>query len=371
LNKPKVLILTDWFVPGYKAGGPITSIFNMISSLNGDVNFSLFTRNTDWFDNTPFDLMPDQWLDKYRSKVYYSSRNHLKGAFKSLSMKVDVLYINGFYSPLFNSIPLIFVLLFKRSLKVILAPRGMLNQNAIAIKVKQKRLLIDLLGFLGIEKKVIFHATSMKEKEAILYVYPKANIRIASNLTATPSQVEHRVSKSSFSFLSVGRISAVKNTLELVEMFSQLNKLQLKLVGTEDDEDYFEKCSSVIKASPNIESRGGRNAEEIKLDYQKADFFISMTSGENFGHAIIEALSFGCPVIISDQTPWNDLEEFGAGWVIPLDDKSRWNKVLSEAIVLSDSDYMEMSQKARAYLKTRFNFEEIRSNYLELFSAKG
>jgi len=370
LNKPKVLILTDWFVPGYKAGGPITSMFNMILSLNNDIQVSLFTRNTDWFDNQSYALQSDEWIEKYGATVYYSSRNHLKGAIKAMSMKIDVLYINGFYSPLFNAIPLMYALIFKSSLKVIVAPRGMLNQNAIAIKSGQKLFLINVLRFLGIERKVIFHATSSKEREAILKVYSKAEIKLVSNLTALSSSEGRTPSGPRFRFLSVGRISAVKNTLELVEMFSKLNELQLTLVGTEDEKEYYEKCLSVIQTSANVKSVGGRNAEDIKREYQEADFFISMTSGENFGHAIIEALSFGCPVIISDQTPWNDLEECGAGWVIPLHDTSRWNKVLNDAIEMSDSDYKKMSENAAAYVKTRFNFEEIRSQYLDLFSAK-
>ena len=64
-----------------------------------------------------------------------------------------------------------------------------------------------------------------------------------------------------------------------------------------------------------------------------------MTSGENFGHAIIEALACGCPVIISDQTPWNDLESFGAGWVIPLDDEKRWKSVINMANVMDSESF--------------------------------
>ena len=357
-------------MPGYKAGGPITSIFNMITSLKDNVDFSLFTRNTDWFDNQPYDIKSDAWIDKYGASVYYSSRSHLKGATKAMSTDIDVLYINGFYSPLFNAVPLMFAMIFKPSLKIVVAPRGMLNSNAIAIKSKQKLFLIRLLRFMGIERKVVFHATSEKEEEAILKVYPKARINKASNITALVSSSAKVSNASRLKFLSVGRISSVKNTFELVEMFSKLNDLELKLVGTEDDQEYQERCFKVIDSSPNIAAIGGRNAVEIKQDYQNADFFISMTSGENFGHAIIEALSFGCPVIISDQTPWNDLEDFGAGWVIPLNDPSRWTEVLADAVNLSNADYAQMSEKAVAYVKTRFNFEEIRSNYLELFSAK-
>ena len=48
-------------------------------------------------------------------------------------------------------------------------------------------------------------------------------------------------------------------------------------------------------------------------------FFILPTLGENFGHVFIEALAAGCPLIISNRTPWLELEKKGIGWDIPLE----------------------------------------------------
>lgn len=341
----------------------------MISSLNDEIHFSIITRNTDWFDQHPYDETPDRWIKRFESEVFYSSGRHLLNVIRSLSKKVDAVYVNGFYSPSFNAIPLMYALIFRKNVKIIVAPRGMLNPNAIAIKSGQKQALILLFGMLGLQSRVLFHATSTKEKDAIRNVYPKANIKVVSNVVVTANG-DALPNKRKGDFLSVGRISPVKNTFELVTLFSDLSQTQLKLIGTADEENYFGRCSQVVKTSSNIIMVGGRNAEEIKQDYQEAGFFISMTSGENFGHAIIEALSFGCPVIISDQTPWNDIEQFGAGWVIPLADKKRWNEAINEALAMNDEAYQQMSARAIAYVKTRFNFEEIRSNYLELFGAK-
>ena len=48
--------------------------------------------------------------------------------------------------------------------------------------------------------------------------------------------------------------------------------------------------------------------------------FVLPTEGENFGHAIFEALAVGRPVLISDQTPWKNLSSANAGWDLPLND---------------------------------------------------
>ena len=47
--------------------------------------------------------------------------------------------------------------------------------------------------------------------------------------------------------------------------------------------------------------------------FSKYDVFLFPTKGENYGHVIFEALAGGCIPIISDQTPWNDIEQAGCG----------------------------------------------------------
>ena len=45
--KPKVLIFIDWYKPGFKAGGPIQSVSNIVSQLGKDYEFYIITRDTD------------------------------------------------------------------------------------------------------------------------------------------------------------------------------------------------------------------------------------------------------------------------------------------------------------------------------------
>mgnify|MGYP000468774279 CR=1 FL=1 len=41
LNKPKILIFIDYFLPGYKAGGPTKSVSNIINSLTNKFDFEI------------------------------------------------------------------------------------------------------------------------------------------------------------------------------------------------------------------------------------------------------------------------------------------------------------------------------------------
>ena len=60
-NRKKILVFIDWFLPGYKAGGPIRSMANMTDHLQ-DFDFFVVTRNTDYTDTNPYaSVKSDQW----------------------------------------------------------------------------------------------------------------------------------------------------------------------------------------------------------------------------------------------------------------------------------------------------------------------
>ncbi|MEQ9188113.1 MAG: glycosyltransferase family 4 protein [Cryomorphaceae bacterium] len=366
-NKKRVLILSDWYVPGFKAGGPITSVHRMVQQLNGSFEFSILTRNTDWHDPHPYDVPIDVWVKADGALVKYLSHPSASRVWQEVeASEYDVLYLNGIYSPVFNAFPLLRCLLFKSRKQVIVAPRGMLNANAIALKPLKKRTLLWLYRILGIENKVIFHSTGEKESAAIRSVYSNARIEEAANLPPVPDAYPEQERNG---MLSVARISPVKNTLALLRALDGEAHIGLKLVGTADDSNYLEQCIDIVDRNEGMEWLEGKGPGEIETLYRSAKFFISMTTGENFGHAIIEALSNGCPVIISDQTPWNDVLECGAGWVIPLVDEEAWKRVIAEASSMENEAYLAMSRKAVDYVKRKFDVEQLREQYTNLFGA--
>jgi len=54
-----------------------------------------------------------------------------------------------------------------------------------------------------------------------------------------------------------------------------------------------------------------------------------------FSYTVLESLQAGIPVLISDQTPWRDLEAQGIGWDLELSDSGRWLQAL-ENLALYD-----------------------------------
>jgi glycosyltransferase involved in cell wall biosynthesis len=91
------------------------------------------------------------------------------------------------------------------------------------------------------------------------------------------------------------------------------------------------------------------------------------TLGENFGHAIFEALGSGRPVLISDQTPWRNLQQHHAGWDLPLTDEKAFVQVLQEVAGMDDETFQEWSVGAWQYAKNFTDRSDLKEKYKELF----
>ena len=74
---------------------------------------------------------------------------------------------------------------------------------------------------------------------------------------------------------------------------------------------------------------------------------------------ISEALVSGCPVLISDQTPWRNLEEAGVGWDIPLGETERFQSVLQQCVDGDDDWQVVLSRHAMDYAAKRVSTPEV------------
>lgn len=321
--KPKVLIFIDWFYPAYKAGGPIRSVANFVQHLHNDFDFYILTSNRDIDGEKDLEVETNNWIKKDQYSICYlnaESQNPEKYKEIIKSVQPDYFYLNSLFSAKFTILPLKVI---EDKSKIVLAPRGMLGENSLKIKPLKKKVFFVYAKLVGLFNGITWQATTEGEKKEIQKVFPKAKIKIASNLPFLPNKEE--VSKSDFSSLkliSVGRIVPIKNILFLLEVLKDLDfNLELSLVGPMEDDGYWEKCKTVIAQLPKscvVNYLGEIPPHELGKVYASHNIYISPTLNENFGHGIVEALGYGLPVIISDKTPWQDLEKYNAGWVLEL-----------------------------------------------------
>jgi len=365
-DKQIILVFLDYYLPGYKAGGPLRSIANLIDHLGDEYIFKIVTRDRDLGDDRPYsDIKADAWQSLGKSEVYYCSPQNMSFmAVRKIiySTNHDVLYLNSFFSPTFTIKPL---LLRRLGLipqkKMILAPRGEFSMGALALKAFKKRAYIVLARLLQLYHGVIWQASSVLEKIDILRsVTPQpATVIVAPDLPGQlPIRKNSRTHKKVVGHLKLvflSRISPMKNLYGALMMLGGIKEnISFNIYGPIEDEKYWEKCKNVIDSLPaNIEVQylGAIANEQVSEILAEHDLFFFPTHGENFGHVILEAFASGCPVLISDQTPWQGLQEMGVGWNLPLNRPDLFDQALHECLDMDESSLKSFSERVKKYAR--------------------
>jgi len=79
---------------------------------------------------------------------------------------------------------------------------------------------------------------------------------------------------------------------------------------------------------------------------KKYHFMYLPTTGENFGHTILESFMASTPIIISNKTPWQNLEKRQIGWSLPLDNQQLFADAIQNSASMGQNEYNVMSRKA-------------------------
>jgi glycosyltransferase involved in cell wall biosynthesis len=338
--KQKVIIIMGHYLPGNKVGGPLVSILNMLKNLESDYNFKIISSNRDFGENEPYpNIATNCWLDVEGYQTCYFPKNIIGFLLLLKQIKKEatpntVVYLNSVFNFQFSGF-IVFAKRFGfiRIKNVIIAPRGELFPQSLAFKTSKKLFFLKIAKLTGIYKNIQWHATNTDEKKSIiatLNINPK-KIRIASMMSPVNEKIDitslkplnNSQDNDQLKIIYLGRIAKDKN---IGFTFDVLNKVepmvQFDIFGPIEEEDLWELCKNKISnLPPNIKVNycGILKRELVRDTLKKYDLFFLPTFGENFGHAIAESLGVGTPVLISNKTPWRNLESKNMGWDLSLE----------------------------------------------------
>ncbi|MFN6039610.1 MAG: glycosyltransferase [Bacteroidota bacterium] len=291
-SKKKILILTEWYLPGRKAGGPVKSIESLVSSLSQVFDFFVLTTNKDLGDSRPYSgVQTMSWqVQKDGSCIYYLNSSNLnkRNLFNAInSISYDYLYINSLYSKWFSIIPLWWR---KRNIikgKIILAPRGMLSEGALNLKSLKKRLFLSTSKILSLHSNVKWHATYSKEVDEIKTEFGNgAKIAVAGNLSIPVKKSDLYLEKKNdeLKLFFLARVSKVKNLHVALQSLSALQNIQGQIIydvyGSIEDEDYLQYCKNIVKnynGRIKVDFKGEILNNEISHMIQKYHFLLMPT----------------------------------------------------------------------------------------------
>jgi glycosyltransferase involved in cell wall biosynthesis len=379
---PIILTFVGSYLPGFKAGGPIRTISNMVAHLGDDLDFRIVTLDRDGRDEARYaGISVGEWNQVGKAQVLY--RSPADRGVTTLARLIqqtphDVLYLNSFFSPVFTLQPLLARRMGRLPPKpTVLAPRGEFSAGALALKQWKKAPYLRVSRLLGLYRDLVWQASSEHEVEDIRRHLRGLAQRIIVAPNLTPVELPQASSRIrapgeplKIAFLS--RISQKKNLDFALEVLTQVDvPLEFHVYGPIDDREYWEKCREAMQRLPEkIHARyhGVVSHEDVPAALSGHDLFFLPTRGENYGHAIVEAWAAGLPVLISDQTPWRGLEQLGIGWELPLNNESGFASVIERLARMEPEAWPMLRERAASHAAKIVEDQRTRDANLYLFA---
>jgi glycosyltransferase involved in cell wall biosynthesis len=376
MSRPIVLVFVRYYLPGFKAGGPVRSIDNLVGHLGDEFDFHVVTSDRDLGDVAAY---PGVAADA-RAKVGKATVTYLSPRDQSFSgichllraTPHDVVYLNSFFDPVFSAVPLLLRRFGLTPHKpYLVAPRGEFSPGALALKAWKKRLYLWGVQAGGLFRNVGWQASSEYEAAEIVHAFDVNPDRIYIAPNPTPSGSDqcrtiasvHRDPGMPLRIVFLSRIAPKKNLSFALRVIAQVHEpVVFDIYGPVADEEYWQRCRAVIGSFPShvqVNYRGAVPPDRVREIMSGHDLFFLPTLGENFGHVIAEALSAGTPVLIADTTPWRDLEAAGVGWDLRLDEEQSFLRCIEHCARLGAEEYEAWRASIRRFAAARLRDPEV------------
>src|SRR5277367_4509361 len=264
--KPRVLVFADWYLPGYKAGGAVSAVSNMIELVGDEFEFWVFTRDRDLTDREPYTSVPlNHWVTVGKAQVFYTSEISLRSLLRRVrEIHPDLIYLNSFFSRITVRTLLLRRLGLLPPAGIVLAPRGEFSPGALELKRYRKWPYRKLAFAAGLYRDVTWQASSKLEEEHIRSAAVCAgsvgdgNMRVAPDipnpglLSAPPPPSRPPKEPGAVRFVFLSRVSRKKNLEFVLELLgATAGQIELDIYGPIEDLAYWRRCEEHIRRLPD------------------------------------------------------------------------------------------------------------------------
>lgn len=368
----KLFITYEYFLPAYKAGGPVQSLANLVANYS-HAEIYIYCRNTD-LDRTVLNVKHDEWVSfNSHTKVFYASAKAEETVYDLLTdVNPDVVFINGIFSPSYNLKPL----LWSGDANKVVSARGMLHPGALSQKSLKKKVYLAAYKLLGLHKKCIFHVTTEEEKQYVIDAFGSSvKVFVAPNFPNLIDKLPATTKDAGqLKLITIALISPMKNIKLVLEALAKCqSKITYDIYGPVKDAAYWQECQTVIATMPQnikVQYHGAVTPDKMLSVLAGSHCMIQPSKSENFGHAIYEALAAGKPVITSHYTPWNKLEEANAGFNVDINNIQSIVDAIEKMASLDNEAYAASSSATAQYAKKSIDVASVRKDYDAMFLSK-
>ena len=316
-----VVLLADYWRPGWRAGGPIVSLGLLVDRTEHRIVVLTRSHDLGQVDDYP-SITPNDWTPgaHERKQVgYLRGARGLRWAMRQIRhLKPQVIHINSLHSIPFGILPLAALRLrLLPATSIVVSPHGELSRASQEHKAWKKRIGRPALRRL-VPRGALWHASSEMERHDIvswLGYEPRVYIRPDEPPQPAPESVvtswsdgSHGVDGAEPTVLFASRIHPIKGLDTAIHVIANVRTpCRFVIAGTVEDEAHWQMCQRDMDALPdsvNSHALGAYRQEELDTMLDRARVLLLPSKGENFGQVIAEALSRGCPVALLDTTPW-------------------------------------------------------------------
>jgi len=328
-------------------------------------------------------IKADDWISwENNTKIFYrskqiSNRKYFIDRYEEVAP--DFIYINGLFSYHYNIIPLLAAKNYTKknpNVKIILSPRGMLHPGALSQKTLKKRIYLAFLKRSQLHKSILWHATDEQEATFIKNQFGDVKISIAGNfpklsalLPSPPKQPDSLIMG------TLALISPMKNHLEILKSLKNISSvITWHIYGPVKDQQYWNECLQMINSLPkNIQViyHGAVEPARVYELFKQIHLYIQPSKSENFGHAILEALSAGKPVITTNTTPFTKLSEKKAGQTIDINQlELQLTNAIDYFAKMNAEEFSVFQNGAVDFANNFVNVEKLKEQYRTMFEIQ-
>jgi glycosyltransferase involved in cell wall biosynthesis len=213
-------------------------------------------------------------------------------------------------------------------------------------------------------------------KREVMHVgVPEERISIVPDAYDRPLKLDFKRNDNRLQLLFVGTCHPRKGLEYLLDAMRQLcdQDIILNLVGNlEDDIEYTQYIKSMVKEygmERKVILNGWISQKELWRMYTKADIFVLPSLWEGFGIVLLEAMSFGLPIVATNTGAIPELiENESNGLLVPARD----SKMLTRAIVrlINSPDLREeLGRNGMARSKDALTWEQVSKRFSEVLET--
>lgn len=376
-NDTDVCYLSPSFFPATKYGGPIFStLFTCRELIRKGLNISIHTTNVDRdsrlpvstdepvrlpeLDNHPVHYHKESITDKFSLSFVLALPKAIKNS--------TIVHSQSVFS-ICSPLAILLSKFYKK--KVVISPRGSLGPWCINQGSKFKRFWLNIF-YRPFLPSIYWHVTAEQEKQDVLSVFrsvsddkflivPNGIDNVKRRLLSLRELSEiHGLLLPEKYIVSSGRVDDKKGFDYTISALNFLpSDIHLVIMGEDyGSKDKLVKLANDYGLNNRVHFIGHQNEDTKWSIYHNAFVFSLNSRHENFGNVYIEALSVGTPIISSIYTPWDFINQTGAGFCIDNDPQEIANCI--SLILNSDANVEEYCLN----VCSNFYWENIASTFI-------